>query len=169
MHERFDAAWRPDERESIARHRDESAKQLDESSTLVVAGGHAAVLLYRLKLFNLAPLLESKPVVAWSAGAMALSEFIVLFHDSPPQGRGNPEILDSGLGLAPGLVPFPDARHRLRLENMRRVALLARRFAPSPCAALDEGAELHHKDDHWTARPGTLRFSTTGKLVEFGA
>ena len=169
VHERFDEEWRLDEREVIAGHRRELANQLEEAGAVVVAGGHVAVLLYRLRLFNLAPLLEKKPIAAWSAGAMALAEQIVLFHDNPPQGQGNPELLDNGLGLVRGVLPFPNARRRLRLEDPVRVALLARRFAPYTCAALDENVELYCDENRWTARPGRLRFASSGKLIEFAA
>lgn len=167
VHARFDAEWRPEEREVVAGHRREIAEQLEEASAVVVAGGHVAVLLYRLLLFNVAPLMEKKPVVAWSAGAMVLAELIVLFHDSPPQGEGNPEVLDNGLGLVRGVIPFPNARSRLRLEDPVRVSLLARRFAPRACAALDDGAELYCHDHQWTARPSTLRLAASGGMVEF--
>jgi hypothetical protein len=169
VHERFDAEWRLDEREVIAGHRRELAEQLEEAAAVVVAGGHVAVLLYRLLLFNLAPLIEKKTLIAWSAGAMALSEHIVLFHDSPPQGQGNPEVLDNGLGQARGVIPFPNAKRRLKLGDPVRVALLARRFAPCTCAALDDGAELHYREDQWIGRPGTRRLSASGKLIEFTA
>jgi hypothetical protein len=167
VHERFDEQWRLGEREVIAGHRRELAEQLEEAGAVVVAGGHVAVLLYRLRLFDLAPLLEKKPIAAWSAGAMVLAEHIVLFHDNPPQGQGNPELLDNGLGLVRGVQPFPNARRRLRVEDPVRVALLARRFAPSTCAALNEDAELYYDEGRWTALPGTLRFSSSGKQIEF--
>jgi hypothetical protein len=169
IHERFASEWRPDQRQAVASHRRELAKNLDDASGLVIAGGHVAVLLYRLKLFNLAPLIGNKPVVAWSAGAMALSERIVLFHDSPPQGRDNPEVLDYGLGLVKDVTPFPNASRRLRLQDRGRVALLARRFAPDASVALDEGAELYYQDSQWSARPGTLQLSLSGGLLEFSA
>jgi hypothetical protein len=45
-----------------------------------------AVLVNRLRLFGLGDLVADKTVFAWSAGAMAVSERVVLFHDDPPQG-----------------------------------------------------------------------------------
>jgi hypothetical protein len=167
VHEKFKANWNPDDREVIAEHRAELAAELETASALVVAGGHVAVLLYRLRLLDMTKLIENTPVVAWSAGAMALAERVVLFHDSPPQGQGNPELLEAGLGLAKGVLPFPHARRRLRVEDPVRVASLARRFAPNACVAMDEGAQLHYRNSQWSAREGTLRLSSSGKLVEF--
>ena len=103
-------------------------------------GGHVAILINRMRLFDLGQKLDGKAVFAWSAGAMAISERILLFHHSPPQGYGNTEVLEHGLGLARGLVLFPHARRRLALDDRRRVALLARRFAPARCVAMADGA-----------------------------
>jgi hypothetical protein len=74
---------------------------------------------------------------------------VVLFHDMPPQGAGNSEVLESGLGLYPDLLPLPHARHRLRLDDPARVAEIARRYAPASCMAMDEGSRLD-----WTAEEG---------------
>ncbi len=167
VHARFESKWPLHEREPIGRHRKEIAEQLKEASAVVIAGGHVAVLLYRLKLLGLAELIGDRPVVAWSAGAMALSDRVVLFHDSPPQGEGYPEILESGLGLAPGIVTFPHARRRLTLEDPVRVSLLARRFAPAICVAMDEGSQVWLDDNKWSAREETRQLSSSGELVEF--
>ncbi len=167
VHARFEKEWHPDEREALARHRRELATELEEASALVLAGGHVAVLINRLRLFNVISLIDGKPVVAWSGGAMALSESVVLFHDKPPNGQGNPEVLDAGLGVVPEVIPFPDARRRLRLKDRPRVSLLARRFAPRPCITLDAGAELHYKGNQWSAREGALQLCTSGKLARF--
>ena len=167
VHERFDAKWRPGERDVIAKHRREIAEQIKDASALIVAGGHVAVLLYRLQLLDLASLIDAVPLVAWSAGAMVLSESVVLFHDSPPQGQGNPEVLESGLGAVRRVQPFPHARRRLRLKDVVRTSLLARRFSPRACVAMDEGAELYRLKGKWSAREGTRQISSTGNFVEF--
>src|SRR5437764_598914 len=78
------------------------AALIRRTSALAIAGGHVAVLLNRLRLFGILALAEGRTIIAWSAGAMAVSDRIVLFHDSPPQGPGNPEVLGAGLGLFPG-------------------------------------------------------------------
>ncbi len=63
-----------------------------------------------------------------SAGAMALSEKVVLFHDFPPQGAGNAEVFDAGLSAFRGLIVFPDADKRLALGDKQRVSMLASRL-----------------------------------------
>jgi hypothetical protein len=166
VHERFDAKWRPGEREVIAKHRAELAEELADACALVVAGGHVAVLLYRLRLLDMASLIDDIPILAWSAGAMVLSDAVVLFHDSPPQGKGNPEVLESGLGIVRRVIPFPHARRRLRFDDTVRTSLLARRFAPRSCVAMDEGAELERRDGKWSTQKGTQRISSAGNLVE---
>jgi hypothetical protein len=70
---------------------------------------------------------------------MALGRRVVLFHDSPPQGFGNAELLDSGLGLYRRMLVMPHARRRLKLGDPGRVTELARRFAPRVCVPLDDG------------------------------
>ena len=81
-------------------------------------------------------------VVAWSAGAMALTERVVLFHDRAAQGAGADRGLRRGLGLVPGVVLLPHARRRLRDRRPVRMAVLARRFAPARCVVLDDGVRL---------------------------
>ena len=122
----FEWAVEPGKRTSIARHRAELSEIMRGCEAVAIAGGHVAVLLNRLRLFDLASVLRRPTVFAWSAGAMALTERIVLFHDTPPQGPGNPEVLECGLGLIPGVVVLPSARRRLQLDDADRVALLAR-------------------------------------------
>lgn len=161
--------WRPTERPAVARQRRQIARQLRQCSGLAVAGGHVAVLLNRIRLFDVMPLLGGLPVVAWSAGAMVLGERVVVFHDSPPQGPGSAEIFEVGLGLYRGVLVFPHARRRLRLHENRRVAILARRFAPDLCVALDERTRLW-LDPGKPPRglPGTRSFGADGGLGEVG-
>lgn len=136
--EEFLWRWRPGEREHIARHRREVHALVRDSEAVLIAGGHIAVLLNRLRLFGLTPLLARMPVFGWSAGAMLLTDRIVLFHDSPPQGKGHAEVFEAGLGLVPGVVVLPAARHRLRLGDPARIRLMAQRLSPSLCVPLDE-------------------------------
>jgi hypothetical protein len=93
-------------------------------------------------MFDVLDLAPHTPVIAWSGGAMAVAERVVLFHDSPPQGPGDPAIYARGLGLVAGVVPLPHAGDRLRLDDPARVALFARRFAPDVCVTLDGGDRL---------------------------
>jgi hypothetical protein len=169
IHREFEAQMRPTERESVARHRRELAQILDSCECLCVAGGHVVVLLHRLRLFDILPFLGQRPVVAWSAGAMALSERVVLFHDSPPQGQGAAELHEEGLGAYSGVLPFPHAKKRLRLHDRRRIALLARRFAPDRCVALDPSTRIDWDGRAWHGEPGTLRLHADGILVQAGA
>jgi len=142
VHHAFDQANPAGSHPALERQRDEVAELLRDSAALGVAGGHVAVLINRLRLFRFAELAAGKRIIAWSAGAMALAERIVLFHDNPPQGAGNAEVLDHGLGLYSGLLPLPHARRRLRLDDTCRVELLVRRFAPDICLPLDDGDEI---------------------------
>lgn len=142
LDEAFDAEWGLASRPVVTEHRGEVAAILSGCEALAIAGGHVQVLLDRLRLFGVAAASGEMPVFAWSAGAMAVCDPVVLFHDSPPQGAGEAEVLDAGLGLARGVVALPDARRRLRLADPQRVALLARRFAPARPIALDLGARV---------------------------
>lgn len=169
LHAEWDERLRPRERRSIARHRKEILALLKQVSALTIAGGHVAVLLNRLRLFGVLELAFPKPVIAWSGGAMVLAERLVLFHDSPPQGAGNAEVLEAGLGLAKGVLPLPHARRRLCLDDPLRVGIFARRFAPDLCVTLDDGARLYRTEGRWTAPAGTLRLAADGGLAELGA
>jgi len=166
VHARFEEAHRPRERESVAEHRAELERLIDGACAVCVAGGHVAILINRLRMFGLRDLVGDRPLIAWSAGAMALSERIVAFHDSPPQGPGDAEVLDAGLGLCPGVVPLPHARRRLRLDDPTRVAIFARRFGPAACPALDQGTRLDWDGERWTVQPGTTCLSADGRVLE---
>lgn len=169
VHREFEERWRPRERASVARHRREIAALFEGAAALCVAGGHVGILLNRMALLDVLPLWRDGPIVAWSAGAMLLSERIVLFHDSPPQGPGAAEVLAAGLGAHRGLVALPHPRHRLRLDDPARVALLARRFQPALCAALDDGARFDWDGARWRAAPGSHRLAADGAVVEAAA
>ena len=73
------------------------------------------VLLHRMRLFDVMGLLNDQPIFAWSAGAMAMGDRVVLFHDSPPHGVGNAELFEEGLGAYHGVLPLPHAKKRLHL------------------------------------------------------
>ncbi len=146
----FYARLEPHARPVIAAHRDEVAAILREAGALVVAGGHVGVLADVLHLFNVAAALNGGvPVIAWSAGAMALTDRIVLFHDRAPQGPGQPEVYGSGLSLVRDVVLLPHARARLLLDDAPRMAVLARRFAPARCVPLEAGNRIDVVDGAW--------------------
>jgi len=122
--------------------REEVHDLVEKAGLVLIAGGHVAVLLNRIRLFRLGELLAQKPVIAWSAGAMALSERIVLFHQKAPQGKSDAEVLDAGLGIIRRRVLLPHARTRLDWRNQTRLALFSRRFSPASCCTLDSGSMI---------------------------
>lgn len=142
VHAAFDQRWRLDRRASVKRHREELAALIEPAGALVIAGGHVSSLLNRLRLFDVLDLARHLPIVAWSAGAMVLTERIVCFHDYPPYGKDIAQVLDAGFGLAPGLVLLPDPSHRVRLDERAGIGRFARRMAPATCLAMDPGAWL---------------------------
>jgi hypothetical protein len=167
-HDAFEQAWKPAERDVVAHHRAQLAAQMQQCAAMVIAGGHVAVLLNRLRLFGIADLLGDRPVITWSAGAMALGERTVLFHDTPPQGPGIMEILDTGLGLFPHAIPFPDPELRLRLDDSERVSLCARRFRPALCLAMTSGSHITFDDSGWRNPFGIKRMKEDGSLEILG-
>jgi len=163
-HDAFEQRVRPAERDALAHERAEVEKLVRESGAIAIAGGHVAVLLNRLRLFSFERLAAGRLVVAWSAGAMALSETVVLFRDDPPHGPGHPEALEQGLALASGVVPLPHARRRLDLDDGPRVLVMARRFAPAACVPMDEGARLDWSGASWVMPRGTRRLGIEGRV-----
>ena len=164
VNEEFDAEFDVAKHESLARHAAEITGILDSVETVVITGGNVAILINRLRLFGLADMLRAKHVVAWSAGAMALCDRIVLFHDNPPQGRRNPEVFGPGLGLVRRQVLFPNARTRLRTSDRVRMQLLGRRFAPAACVTLDSGAMLRIADGELVSVHRARRIVESGRL-----
>ncbi|MGB5620942.1 MAG: hypothetical protein WBN65_00475 [Gammaproteobacteria bacterium] len=148
----------------IAEHRKEIAGQLSSCPVLLIAGGHVELLLNRMRLFGVAELLADQAVIAWSAGAMAIADQIVLFHDDPAQGSGIAEVADVGLGLVHGVVPLPHASRRLRLGDERRVALFSRRFLPARCMTLDPGASLVWRGGRLVSASSVLNMTRRGRL-----
>jgi hypothetical protein len=163
----FDKAWKPAKRASVARHRAEIARAIEGCQAVAIAGGHVATLINRLSLFGLGALVADKIVFAWSGGAMAISERVVLFHDSPPQGPGASEVLDAGLGLVPGLVLFPQPEQRLHLDNTERVQSLVRRFAPARCLALPSRSRVTFSEGRLSHSDGVLELLDDGKSAAF--
>lgn len=161
---RFEAEVMAEDAATLERHRSEIAYSLDKFDTVLITGGNVAVLLNRLRLFRMQPMLEDKNIVAWSAGAMALSDNIVLFHDKTPLGSRDAEAFERGLGLVKDTVFLPDARHRLTLEDKARVALFCRRFAPAACLTLDSGSLLRFESGKIDAAENVHRLSRSGGL-----
>ena len=163
----FDAAARTAERAAVAGHRADVAEILGAASALVVAGGHVGELAARATAVRGA---RSGRLIAWSAGAMALTERVVLFHDPGPHDPGphdaaphessHAEFLDSGLGWCAAswcsLTRAPAAD-----GGPRRMAVLAFRAAPARCLVLDDAGALD--SDPATSSPGCAgRDGSTG-------
>ncbi len=141
----LETAAPPDQSEPIARHRAEVAEILGDASVLAIAGGHVGILLRCLRLFEAVP--QRLPVVAWSAGAMAMTERVVLYNDNGPQGVQGAEVWDRGAGRVPDLVAMPHARRRLKLDDPVHARAFVRRFAPATCLLLDDGTQVAIGDD----------------------
>jgi hypothetical protein len=157
----------PHDRPVIAEHRAEVAALLHGAAALVIAGGHVDVLADAMHLFNVAASLRS-PVIAWSAGAMALAQRIVLFHDRSAHGPGHPEIYGQGLSVLRNVVPLPHARARLLLDDAPRMAVFARRFAPARCVLLENGARMD-TDSDGGCPPGTRVLAPDGHVITLEA
>ena len=164
LRQSFDDAWRPAQRDSVAGHVAEVGELLDRAACLVMAGGHVGELLWLLELFGVRDRLPAH-VVAWSGGAMTLTDRIVLFHDRVAHGPAQSEVLDAGLGVLHDVVLLPHARRRLRTEDTARMAVLARRFAPTRCVVLDDGMALDFGTD--STLPDNARVVTEdGRIAE---
>jgi len=173
----FSARLQPHQRPVIASHRASVASLLGEAGALVIAGGHVGVLAEVLHLFNIAAALaESKtlrfttgrsPVIAWSAGAMALADRIVLFGDRSPHGPGHPEVYGSGLSVVNDVVLLPHARARLLLDDTPRMAVFAQRFAPGRCVLLEAGARVEFSGGGGLP-PGTRVLAEDGHVSAVG-
>jgi hypothetical protein len=165
----FEAKWKPWERPVVAQHRRELAEVLSSARTVVVAGGHVASLLNRMKLFGVVELAAGRSWVAAAGGAMVLTERIYLFHDFPPHGTGIAEVFDVGFGLVKDVVVLPDPRRRIRLDDRQGIARFVQRIAPATCVAMDSGARLFCQGArvgrafaHRLGRDGTVEPGWTG-------
>lgn len=166
IHAAFEERWHQKERPAVQKQKREIAKLLGEASCLLIAGGHISVLLHRMRLFDLLGLHGDRPVIAWSAGAMVLTERIVLFHDSPPQGSADAEVMEAGFGAVSGIVALPHAKKRLLTDDERNVRLFAGRFEPAQCVLLDNGCRIDWQRQRWSAGGVTMRLHTSGQLAE---
>ncbi|NNG38406.1 type 1 glutamine amidotransferase-like domain-containing protein [Flexivirga sp. ID2601S] len=168
VHADFYAAVRPHERDLIAGHRAEVAQILGQAQAVVIAGGHVAELLDSQHLFNVVPAgLDRLPIIAWSAGAMALTERVVLFNDNASRGPRSPEIYDDGLGLLRETVVFPSAHQRLHMHDLPRMATMTRRFAPAWCVPLDPGTRVT-VDAGGRLEAGTTVIGPAGSVATLG-
>lgn len=164
----FEARMRPDERPAIVAQKKELRAILDDCEAIAIAGGHVASLLNRLQLFGIGELARGKVVFAWCGGAMCVTERVVLFHDSPPQGSGASEVLDAGLSLVGDVVALPQPEFRLKLDDRERLRLLARRFAPATCIALPSRSRVTWLKTGPTAPRGAFAIREDGSHVREG-
>jgi hypothetical protein len=155
----------------VAAHRREVWELLKRVSAILISGGHVGIILNRLKIFGILESHQDLPIIAWSGGTMALADQVVFFHDSPPQGAGNPELLRAGMGLFHDLLPLPDAVNRLNLGDQARVELFARRFESFDCVLFDETTILERKNGSWlsTGADSANRLGMTGHVVGLNA
>lgn len=147
----FSAILKPWTHESAMPLYDQIITTLQRCSGLIITGGHVAILRNRLAFFGLEELLtnfilDGNHIFTWSAGAMCLTDQIVLFHDAPPWGKGRTEILDTGMGLLPRTVFLPNATKRLNLQDPYRIERFARRFSPNLSICLESGSHLIFTD-----------------------
>ena len=157
-----------DRSELWAQHRAEVAEVLAESSVLAVAGGHVGMLLRTMQFFTVRPPAEL-PVVAWSAGAMAMTRMVVLFNDFA-QSRPAAEVWDRGVGRVDRVIALPHARRRILLEDRVRTQVFVRRFQGYACLLLDDGAKVAvGPDGSLPAGARVLRADGTVGVVEAAA
>jgi hypothetical protein len=161
LHEEFYSRHEPQHRPAVLDARFRVGRLIADCDAVVITGGHVGVLMGALHLFNLGPALADgeslgttrdsrpvvgprlyRPVIAWGAGAMALTERVLLFYDNSVVMPGVSEALMDGLALTRDLVALPSARDRLDLRDSWRVQSLVRRTAPATCLLLDEGAQV---------------------------
>lgn len=160
----FAETWRPADRPPVAVHRRAVADILQAAAAVAIAGGHIGVLLRCLRMLDVGTALHSQPVIAWSAGAMALADTVVLFHDLAVHSPGHAEVYERGLARCHGILPLPHARQRLRIDDQRRMAVLARRFAPARCLVLEQGTRVDCPDGRCDAT-GSTGVGHDGTLV----
>lgn len=163
--EEFEFKAKPYERKSIAKHRAELMDILRSCKVLAIAGGHVAVLLNRMRMFGIAGLLGDQVLVAWSGGAMITGEKVILFHETPPQGAGVSEVMDEGLALHHGILPLPDPKLRLKLDDPLRVGWFATRHLPSKCIAFDDGEYVMFDESRWYGASGTQWLKPDGTVT----
>jgi hypothetical protein len=150
--------------DQLAAQSEQVAKTVSDCETILITGGNVLVLLNRMRLFGVDRLLADKHVVAWSAGAMVLSDLVVLFHDRTPLGRRDPEILGEGAGVLPGYVLLPDAKRRLSKHDTVRTSLLSRRFSPAACVTLNSGAMMQFIGNDLLAAGEASRLTRDGRF-----
>ncbi|MFK5645770.1 hypothetical protein ACI3ET_04525 [Ornithinimicrobium sp. LYQ121] len=154
LHHDFYLRQNPEHRDAVVEARFLVGREIAGCDAIVIPGGHVGVLLGALHLFNLGPALSSpsededgtpdlfRPVIAWGAGAMALTERVLLFYDNAVARPGVSEMLMDGLALTRDVVALPSPKDRLDIKNLERMRVLAARTAPAHALLLDEGVRV---------------------------
>lgn len=163
IHQDYDPVFNDLTSGEIAAFTNEISGLLAGCESLLITGGNVMVLLNRLNLFGLYKMLADKHLVAWSAGAMVLSDTLVLFHDKTSLGRRDPEVVSKGCGVIPGYVFLPDAERRLKESDSVRTRLMCRRFAPARCVTLNNGTGLLFEAE--ALKTTTLKIADQIKLM----
>jgi hypothetical protein len=169
--DRYEQQLQTANRPHVIQHRREIGEILNRVHGILIAGGHVAIILNRLKIFGILEMRTELPIIAWSGGAMALADQVVFFHDSPPQGPGDAEVLRAGMSLFHDVLPLPDGTTRLNLNDEARVELFARRFNRFQCVIFDELTILERENGNWIDKgeqPAT-RLGDSGHVVELSA
>ena len=153
---------------TIGWHMGEIAAILGDCAGVVVAGGNVRTLLRAMRVFDVT-IPPELPVVAWSAGAMAITDQVVLFHDFTPHGVTAAEVHDTGTGRVPGIIALPHAKRRLRLDDHERMSVLARRFPDHRMTLLDDGAVLRFPNGGADLPAGARVIDLDGRVSMVGA
>jgi hypothetical protein len=144
VHAEFEAEWQPSRRPAVAHHMSAIAELIAASELVLIAGGHVAVLLNRLRLFGLGACCATGRSRLVGRCDVARGS-VLLFHDGALHRPGAAELFEAGLELQDGaivLVRGLAACARRSLEGR----LLAGRCAPASCYTLDEGEWLAWRD-----------------------
>ena len=136
--QRFEAEFPPDQRDALLLHRDAVAALLRDCAALAIAGGHIGVILESMWLCDVGAATARMPLIAWSSGAMAVTERVLVADEHEIAERPT-EVMGLGTAAVRGVVVMVDAQARLRVGDADSVALLARRCAPRACVLLDPG------------------------------
>ncbi|MFX0537416.1 hypothetical protein ACQBAT_00235 [Ornithinimicrobium sp. Y1847] len=158
LHREFYERFQPQHRDAVVTARFAVGRAISQVDAVVITGGHVGVLLGALHLFNLGPALSvpevdedgvqssstrlHRPIIAWGAGAMALTERVLLFYDNSATSPGVSEMLMRGLGLTRDVVALPSPKDRLDMKNEQRMRKLVARLAPARALLLDGRAEV---------------------------
>ncbi len=169
IHDRFNCEYSRVQFEPLAEQAAEIEASITAADAVLITGGNVVVLLNRILLFGLGRLLRTKHVAAWSAGAMALADRVVLFHDRTPLGRRDPELLGAGLGIVPDSIFLPDAMRRIREKDAIRTSMYSRRFSPHTCIALDSGSLLRFENGALVAAEAARRLTVRGGFAPLRA